>query len=212
MGLHKNCSSDAVSYQPVGDSASRCGSPDGRPISHDMHEDVYSGYILNEYSCLIHITCLNRREVSSISTHYAMLWIVYDSTNNCKIHSCFFNSFVTRVTHICFNDLTTIGSDNGLSPGQHQAIIWTNAGIFLIGLLGTSFSEILIEIHIFPFKKIHLKMSSEKMPSISSRPQWINSSKPSDVYMHYYTRQILQEIDVTGPVACSVTSHYLKQI
>ena len=25
-------------------------------------------------------------------------------------------------------------NDNGLSPGQHQAIIWTNAGILLIGL------------------------------------------------------------------------------
>ena len=25
--------------------------------------------------------------------------------------------------------LTIIGSDNGLTPGQHQAIIWTSAGI-----------------------------------------------------------------------------------
>ena len=38
------------------------------------------------------------------------------------------------------------GSDNGLSPGWRQAIIWTNAGILLIGPLGTNFSEILIEI------------------------------------------------------------------
>ena len=58
--------------------------------------------------------------------------------------------------------LTSIGSDNGLSPGRRQAIIWTNAGIFLIGPLGTNFSEILIEIHTFSFKKMHLKMSSEK--------------------------------------------------
>ena len=42
-----------------------------------------------------------------------------------------------------------IGSDNGLSPGQRQAIIWTNAGIFLIGPLKTNFSEILIEIWVF---------------------------------------------------------------
>ena len=34
-----------------------------------------------------------------------------------------------RVTHICDCNLTIIGSDNGLSPGRHQAIIWTNAGI-----------------------------------------------------------------------------------
>ena len=28
--------------------------------------------------------------------------------------------------------LTTIGSDNGLLPDWRQAIIWTNAGIFLV--------------------------------------------------------------------------------
>ena len=50
-----------------------------------------------------------------------------------------------RVTHICVNKLTIIGSDNGLSPGRRQAIIWTNAGILLIGPLGTN-NEILIEI------------------------------------------------------------------
>ena len=38
-----------------------------------------------------------------------------------------------RVTHICVSKLTIIGSDNGLSPGRRQAIIWTNAGILLIG-------------------------------------------------------------------------------
>ena len=38
-----------------------------------------------------------------------------------------------RVTHICINKVTVIGYDNGLSPGRHQAIIWTIAGILLIG-------------------------------------------------------------------------------
>ena len=42
--------------------------------------------------------------------------------------------------------LTIIGSDNGLSPGRPQAIIWTNDGILLIAPLGTNFSELLIEI------------------------------------------------------------------
>ena len=37
-----------------------------------------------------------------------------------------------------------IDSDNGTSPGQHQAIILTNVGILLIRTLGTNFSEILI--------------------------------------------------------------------
>ena len=50
-----------------------------------------------------------------------------------------------RVTHIWVGKLTIIGSDNGLSPGRRQAIIWTNAGLLLIGPLGTNFSEILIE-------------------------------------------------------------------
>ena len=68
-----------------------------------------------------------------------------------------------RLTHICGNKLTTIGSDNGLSPGRHRAIIVTNAGILLIGPLATSSSEMLFEIHMTSSKKIHLKMLSGKM-------------------------------------------------
>ena len=67
-----------------------------------------------------------------------------------------------RVTHICVGNLTIIGSDNGLSPGRRQAIIWTNAGILLIGPLGTNFDEIVIGIQTFSLKKIYLKMSSGK--------------------------------------------------
>ena len=63
---------------------------------------------------------------------------------------------------ICVGKLTIIASDNGLSPGRRQAIIWTNAGILLIGPLGTNFSEILIAIETFSFQKNHLKMSSGK--------------------------------------------------
>ena len=66
------------------------------------------------------------------------------------------------MTHICVGKLTIIGSDNRLSPGRRQAIIRTNAGILLIGTLGTNLSEILSEIHTFSFKKMHLKMSSGK--------------------------------------------------
>ena len=66
--------------------------------------------------------------------------------------------------HIYVGNLTTLGSDNGLSPGRRQAIIWTNAGILLIGPLWTNFSEILIEIPTFSFKKMHLKVSSAKWP------------------------------------------------
>ena len=66
------------------------------------------------------------------------------------------------MTHICVSKLTIIGSDNGLSPGRRQAIIWTNDGILLIRTLGTNFNEILSEIRSFSFKKMHLRMSSAK--------------------------------------------------
>ena len=67
-----------------------------------------------------------------------------------------------RVTHICVSKLTIIVSDNGLSPGRRQDIIWPNTGILLIWTSGTNFSEILNEIRTFSFKKMHLKMSSGK--------------------------------------------------
>ena len=73
-----------------------------------------------------------------------------------------------RVMHICVSDLTIIGSDNGLLPGWRQAIIRTNAGILLIRPLGTNFSEILIKILIFSFKKMRLKVSSAKSRPLSS--------------------------------------------
>ena len=65
-----------------------------------------------------------------------------------------------RVTHIWVSNLTIVGSDNGLSPGWSQAIVWTNAEILLIGPWGTNFGEFLIEI--YPFTIMHLEMSSAK--------------------------------------------------
>ena len=65
-----------------------------------------------------------------------------------------------RVTRICVGNLNIIGSDNGLLPGWRQAIIWSNAGILLIGPLGKNFSEIFIEILTFSFKKMRLNVSS----------------------------------------------------
>ena len=81
-----------------------------------------------------------------------------------------------RVTDICVIEIIIIGSDNGLSPGRRQAILWTNAGILLIGPLGTNFSETWIEVQTFSSKKIRLKMSSAKW-----RPfcLGLNVSKPS---------------------------------
>ena len=66
------------------------------------------------------------------------------------------------MTHICVSKLTVIGSDNGLSPGRRQVIIWANTGILLIRTLKANCSEILSEINTFSFTKMHLTMSSTK--------------------------------------------------
>ena len=85
-----------------------------------------------------------------------------------------------RVTHICVSDLTIIGSDNDLSPGRCQATIRTNDGILLTRPLGTNFSEILIEILIFSFKEMRLKVSSAKKAAILSRAQCVKT-KPCEI-------------------------------
>ena len=69
-----------------------------------------------------------------------------------------------RVMHISVSKLTIIGSEKGLPPSRCQTIIWTNAGIVLIGPLGTNFGEILIKIRTFPFTKMHLKISGKWRP------------------------------------------------
>ena len=92
-----------------------------------------------------------------------------------------------RMTHICVSKLTIIGSDNGLSPDRRQAIFWTNAGILLIGPLGTNFSEILIEIHAFTFKKMHLKKVVWNIAAILSRPRCVKASALLLAHSDLYT-------------------------
>ena len=67
-----------------------------------------------------------------------------------------------RVMHLCVDDLIINGTDNGLAPGQHQAIIRTSAGILLIVPLRTNFSEISIGILTFSVNKMRLKVPSAK--------------------------------------------------
>ena len=104
---------------------------------HDMHVVVTHEGITSLHKCSwFRITGTRNASVINYLTHWG------------------------RVMHICISKLTIIGSDNGLSPGQRQAIIWTNVGILLTGPLETNFSEIFIAIYTFSFKKMHLKMSS----------------------------------------------------
>ena len=93
-----------------------------------------------------------------------------------------------RVTHICVSKLTIIDSDNGLSPGRRQAIIWTNTEILLIWPYGTNFSEISIDIKTFSFKKIHSKMSSGKWRPFCLGVNVLNP-KPISVFLRW--RRIL---------------------
>ena len=65
-----------------------------------------------------------------------------------------------RVNYIWVSKFSIIGSDNGLSPGRLQAIIWTSDGGLLIRQLGRHLTEILIEMNIFSLKKLQLKKSS----------------------------------------------------
>ena len=61
---------------------------------------------------------------------------------------------------------TNIASDNGLSPVQRQAIIWTIPAMLSIRTEGTYFSEILFKMQKFSFKEMHLEMSSAQVAAI----------------------------------------------
>ena len=89
------------------------------------------------------------------------------------------------MTHVSFSKTTIIGSDNGLSPARRQAIIWTNAGILLIGTLGTNFSEIAIKIDKFSFKKIMMTSSNGNIFRVTGHlrgeftgPRWLPAQRP----------------------------------
>ena len=112
------------------------------------------------------ISTANALEILQCCTK-PLTWYRLVSTKEAKLHlsgngvNVPFNA-LRPSDSVCVGKLTTIGSDNGLAPGRCQVIIWTNAGILLIGLWGTNLSEILLEIYIFSFKKIHFKMPSGK--------------------------------------------------
>ena len=70
-----------------------------------------------------------------------------------------FNVYLLRPNDAYMHgELTIIVSDNGLLPGRHKAIIWTNTGILLVGPLRTNISEFLIAILKFSFTKMHFKV------------------------------------------------------
>ena len=111
------------------------------------------------------------------------------------------------MTYICVGNLAIIGSDNGLSPGRRQAIIWTNAGILSIGPLGTNFSEILIKIDTLSFKKMYLKISSGKWRPCCLGLDVFNNAF-SSIFQHRWLHD--QNQRYRGPVSISHTTSYGK--
>ena len=128
-------------------------------------------------------------ELIIVFWHY-YYWNIYKS-NLCFVLLCVIGKLYYpyphwgRVTHKCVSTLTIIGSDNGLSPGRRQSIIWTNAGILLIEPLETKFNEIVIEIYAFSFKKMHLEMSSGKW-----RPFCLGPNVLRLLHTHWYNHAI----------------------
>ena len=85
-----------------------------------------------------------------------------------------------RVMHICVGRLTIIVSDNGTSPDRCQDIIWTTAGILLIGPLGTNFNEIFYQNSCIYIQENAFKNIVCKTAAILSQPQCVNPLRPSD--------------------------------
>ena len=78
-----------------------------------------------------------------------------------------------RVTHICVDNQTIIVSDNGLSPGRRQAIIWTNVIVnwTLRKKLQWNFNR---NYNIFSQENAFENVV-RKLAAILSRPQWVNT-------------------------------------
>ena len=122
-----------------------------------------------------------------------------------------------RLVHTCACKLRliAIGSENGLSPGSRQAIIWTNAGILLIGPLRTNFSEILIKFPAFSFKKMHLKISFGKWPFCLGLNVFFTSSIPGDVYSSRYYENCVHMFHVNPrgiPMSSNNVDSFLRKV
>ena len=87
---------------------------------------------------------------------------------------------IDTTLNIFVSKQTITGSDNGVSPGRPQAIIWTNAEILLSWNFRTGFSDTLSQSNTFSFKNMHLKMALENV-FILSQPQ---CTKRTDAVHH----------------------------
>ena len=120
-----------------------------------------------------------------VNNHVGCLFLEYSTLFSAKFWFDNDNSLRLSEAYMRHWNLTIIGSDNGLSPDRHQAIIWTNGGILLIGPLVTNFNELLIKIQYFSFDKMRFKMSSGKFRQFCLGP---NVTSASDFTCHKPSR------------------------
>ena len=83
-----------------------------------------------------------------------------------------------RFLTICVGHLTIIGSDDDLSPGRRQAIMWTNYGILSRNKLQWNFNR---NANI-SFKKMEFKMSSAKWRPFCLGLNVVNVDEPSAMF------------------------------
>ena len=104
------------------------------------------------------------------------------------------------MTQICVGNLTTIiGSENGLLPGRHQAIIWTNDGILLIGPLVANFSEILVELYIYFIPENAFENVLCKTGAILPRPHCVNFHRRRVLY-YIWVYILSRQYSVVGAI------------
>ena len=120
-----------------------------------------------QFHCLLRCTHIRGLTVSK---PFNVLYDVISTVMRHWLWEYFILTHWGRVTHICVGNITTNGSDNGLSPDRRQAIIWTNARILSIWSLVTNFSEILTGFQIFSFQKMYLQISPAKLYTLRLGP------------------------------------------
>ena len=150
-------SSDSITCDNIPKSLTHWGRDKMAAISQTTLWNAFSWMKMLEFPIKFHWSFFIRVQLT-ISQHWFRWWLGADQATSHYLNQWWLDyrriyaslglnelTHWGQVTHICVSKLTTIGADNGLSPGRHQATIWTNAGILLIGALGTSVSEILFK-------------------------------------------------------------------
>ena len=100
------------------------------------------------------------------------------------------------VTHIRVSTLTIMGSDNGLSPGCHQAIIWTKCRNIVNWILRNKLQWNVYRNLYICVQENAFEIVVMKLTAILSRPQCVNTHNSWDVPCHLVPFPSLSRIDI----------------